>query len=412
MYPFLFLTLALLFGWLSYKDRKLGLYLILASLSTYLLRLDIFGIPLTLLEVFVLIFITLQAISHKKEVLAWRPNYRSAWFQSIAIILLASTIGLFITPDIRSALGIFKAYYLEAFLFGLSILPLLKEKKTQKHALQALAAGGIFLSIFGIFQYLSGIGLPSPWDIERRITSVFPFPNALGLYLGPIVTLSAFAFFKTEKSERFFWLCSFSLGLIAIILAKTEAALIAIPATLFFFSFFSKPLRRLSLPLAIMTIASTLLLAQYSPTLLSKLTLQDISGQVRLLQWQETFSFLKDHTLFGAGLSGYPIAIAPYHTASHIEIFQYPHTILFNIWVELGLLGVIGFAILLKEVFVTLYKKAQSSHWAFLAAGIAIAEMLIHGLVDVPFFKNDLAIMSVFFFALIYSYAISHNQRG
>jgi hypothetical protein len=31
----------------------------------------------------------------------------------------------------------------------------------------------------------------------------------------------------------------------------------------------------------------------------------------------------------------------------------------------------------------------------------ALATMVIHGLVDVPFFKNDLAIMGIFFLAMV-----------
>ena len=140
---------------------------------------------------------------------------------------------------------------------------------------------------------------------------------------------------------------------------------------------------------------------------IEKLTLQDYSGQVRLTQWSETVDMLQDHWFLGAGLSGYPTVFEPYHQATHIEIFQYPHNILLNIWVELGLLGVIAFGLLAYQVLLSL----RGSHATEAISGqgllrrltprndmlpipfLALLTTTIHGLVDVPYFKNDLAML-------------------
>lgn len=138
-------------------------------------------------------------------------------------------------------------------------------------------------------------------------------------------------------------------------------------------------------------VALSIVISLLFPPLFQKLTLQDYSGSVRLSQWSETIDMLQDHWLLGAGLSGYQTVFKPYHQATHLEIFQYPHNILLNIWVELGLLGLIAVGLLSWHVL-----RAEPSIAIF-----ALLQMIIHGLVDVPYFKNDLAFLTWIFLAII-----------
>jgi putative inorganic carbon (HCO3(-)) transporter len=266
---------------------------------------------------------------------------------------------------------------------------------------QALGVTAIILSIIGITQWLTGAGLPIPWDIERRVTSVFDYPNALGLFLGPIIIMSVLNHFSDDRNEtkvpvKFFWTVVATCSSIAIFLAQSEAAIVSVIATLLIAGFLYRKTRLLSLCFLGLSILCTLLY----PPLFQKLTLQDYSGQVRLTQWNETINLLQDHWLLGVGLSGYPAALEPHHQATHLEIFQYPHNLVLNIWVELGLLGLIACLLLLWQVLSTV-SRLPSTPIAF----FALLQMIIHGLVDVPFLKNDLAVLTFLLLAIIFSYA-------
>ena len=122
--------------------------------------------------------------------------------------------------------------------------------------------------------------------------------------------------------------------------------------------------------------------------------LQDSSGLVRRAQWSETLTMLADRPFLGAGLNGYPAALAPYHDATFYEIFQYPHEIFLNSWSELGLIGLI--ALFIGAILVARTTWRRKDEVLVLAFAVAILTMTIHGLVDVPFFKNDLAILTAF----------------
>ena len=143
--------------------------------------------------------------------------------------------------------------------------------------------------------------------------------------------------------------------------------------------------------------------------LIQEATFQGWSGKVRLFMWRETWAMLKDHWFFGAGFGGYPKVFDAYHKARFIEIFQYPHTILFNFWSETGLLGVFAFVgvmvVWIKDAVRSIVAQAvvqdKSRYLPILVLIAPSVAIFVHGLVDVPYFKNDLALLFWIFIWLV-----------
>ncbi len=383
--------IAILFAYLSVKHYKWSLIVLAGLLPLYMIRFDV-GIPFTLLEILILItiarFFTLQP---KLKSLLWKNKA----LPGIIILLIAATIGIFVAPDTYSALGIWNAYFIEPIFLFLIYTSTLK-KQDWPHVFSAFMISALFVSLFGIFQWVFNIGIPVPWDIERRITSIFPYPNAVGLYVAPIIGIAVTSLI-TKMHKPILPILTVIFGSIAIVLAETEAAFVAIPAGLLIAFLFSKARAKMKLITAGISALIGLLLFAFIPIVKTKLTLQDYSGQVRLSQWSETMEMLKTRPLFGSGLNGYPEALAPFHDPSLYEIFQYPHNLFLNIWTELGLLGILGFFIL---TFAALRYSSRDPLSIVVIASLSI--MLIHGMVDVPYFKNDLAVMTWVLLAVLF----------
>ncbi len=394
------------FTLLAWRDLKFALAVLTGLTPTYLVRFSLGPIPTTMLECFLLLALVFFFIRHGKT---YRPKlarmftHRPFTLRSFAIgaLGIASILSIFIAPDMFSALGIWKAYYLEPFLFGIMIWTMF-DRKAFRNALLFLCVSAIAIALFAVIQVLFSVGIPSAWAMEHRATSFFPYPNAVGLFLAPIVAaLVAFAMNSTvaisQKVRTGMWIVV-AILFVAIGLAKTEAALVAIPAALYVVMLmspaFSARKKQLVTGVGAFVIASAIVLF---PSIATKLTLHDTSGLVRRAQWSETLHLLADHPYLGVGLNGYPTALVPYHDASTYEIFQYPHTIVLNVWSELGVLGLIGFLGIV--VFIFHYAWANKKDPWVLACFAALLTMLIHGLVDVPFMKNDLALLAVLFFA-------------
>jgi len=407
MYHLITIFLLIIFATLAWRDFRLAVFVLLASLPAYLLRFEIFNIPTTLLEIMIGIITLVWLINPKvspfknsKEILAALKQ----WWLPFSLLLIAGIISVVISPDKMAALGIFKAYLVEPIILFLIIRTTLKFFDDAEVALMFLGLGGLVVAAFAIFQHFTGLAIPIPWDIENRATGIFPYPNAVGLYLGPIIILGLGALWRCLSAEFYlrawFWVITISVSTMAIIFSQTEAAWIALPVSLIVVGLFFARSRWFSILLSIIGIIIVLSV----PTIKEKILLQDYSGQVRIKQWEETFNLLKENPLFGAGLSGYPTTLKPYHTHQEIEIFQYPHNIILNIWSELGLLGLVAFLAFFwqtAKLFKTVKKNQAQFFWLGVICFTALIETAIHGLVDVPFFKNDLALLTALILALL-----------
>lgn len=145
------------------------------------------------------------------------------------------------------------------------------------------------------------------------------------------------------------------------------------------------------------------------------------SEQIRMEMWEETLMMLGDRPIQGAGLAGYQSVIKPYHQKEYVEIFLYPHNIFLTFWSELGIAGLILFIIILIKYFllgaITSLKKnltkEQNKFYYILSITLmaTMTYLIAHGLVDVPYFKNDLAVMFWVFVGMLIVLARLKTQK-
>ncbi len=396
MFTILIIIFAAAFAALAWTNLRAACFFVLALLPTYLIRFTVGPVPTTVLELMLVLIILIWLTKYQ----GYKKLNRN-YLIPITLFLVASTVSVFVAPDTVAALGIWKAYFIEPILFFFVLSSVLEYRSDAHRAVLALGAGMFFVALIAVIQKMTGLAIPEPWDLARRVTSVFAYPNAVGLYLAPLIVLGVVLWTRAVRKSYFFltyfWTFALILSTLAIIFSETEAAWVAIPAALWIVSWLVFHTRWWTLPLGVVAIIIILTIPILRGPVLEKITLQDYSGTVRTAQWSETIEFIKDEPLLGAGLSGYPTAIEPYHQNEHIEIFQYPHNIFLNTWVELGLIGLIG---LIGLMIAVLKKTAQGLRapkpytWLVLGCFGALLCMAIHGLVDAPYLKNDLAIMT------------------
>jgi len=394
------------FTFLSLVKPKISLGLVLIFLSSYLIRFKILGIPFTFLEMMILILFAswlVKALIKKKEI------FLSHYFPLILLFLLSGIVAVFISPDLRAALGIYKAYFIEPILFFIVFINIIKEKKDLKFSLFCLAVGALFISLLTIWQYLGLFPGLEPYisEIPKRVTSIFDFPTAVGKYLGPITAIfMALIFVKSEERlpksyQAYLWgVVVFSL--LAIVFSFTRGALLGLAVALFFISFFSR-YRRIIWLIFLLALIIIFALPFCREQVFSVISGSDTSTDVHLIMWQGTWRMLKAHPITGAGLAGFPILYNIYRDPAHIELFPYPDNWFLAIWSELGLAGLIIFAWLIVKMIsgsLNLIKKKAVSYYYKIAVGLlaAVICLLVHGLIDTPYFKNDL---SVIFWSLV-----------
>ena len=363
------------------------------------------------------------------------------------MVIIISFVAAGISGFSAGALGIWKAYFFEPILFFLLVFNIFKDKKELIKIFWPLAISAAIISAFAIFQKITGLFIDNPtWAAAatRRAVSFFGYPNAVGLYLAPLVMVFIGWLFSLswtnildQSLKKIFIILTIVGSLLAIYSARSEGALIGIAAALLIFGLFAgKKQRVATLILLITVVGGVFWFAPNSGFISTKLSLHDLSGQIRRQQWKETIKMLTDRRIIGgAGLDNYQTAVKPYHQEGiffnsdnlprfdavvwasstlrvkywqPVEIYLYPHNIFLNFWSELGLFGLLLFVWLIaKYLFIsaklTITLGHRQDHKKYLALGLmtAMVAILIHGLVDVPYFKNDLAVMFWLFFALL-----------
>ncbi len=360
----------------------------------YGIRFAVFGVPTTLLELLLLAIFALFTMVHGVE--GWKRAWRelpSRWLW-LAWVLIGFCAALY-SPVMLKGLGVWRAYLLEPVLVLLLVQQVIRTKEDRASLRASFFSAAIFVSLWAIGEFLTGWGIPAPWNVSilegRRATGPYGYPNAVALFVVPIAAYAGARWLATR--ERLAGVCAL-LGVCSTFVVRSDGGLLAllVASTCVLLVY-----RKGRWFVATGAITGTTFLAVFPAiaTLLWKeLTFQGWSGRVRLWMWQETWMMLKTHWLFGAGLAGYPIVFDAFHTKRFIEIFQYPHNFVLTAWSEMGLIGLGVFLALL--VTWTLRAWRSSSAMAGRMIGLApLIAIVIHGLVDVPFWKNDLAIIFV-----------------
>jgi O-antigen ligase len=434
------------FAVLVWLAPRRGIYLTILLLPTYLVRFKIFQVPLTLLEGMILIlfigWLIRLGLDKKINLRAWQwlknklhPQTRSgaeinynpipaALRWPIVAWLIAATLALIISPQLQAAAGIWKAYFLEPLMFLLVFIFYIKDESSLKKVIAHLAILSLVIGAYALVQKLTGWNIPNPtWSLPeaRRVTTFFGYPNANGLLLAPIAALLfASMWIKEKLSFKILNCLGFIAGLLTIIWANCEGGLVALLAGVLIILLVKKPTRLIAAGAIIIIAAIISLTPNIRSAVWQKITITDFSGQIRRAQWSETWQLLSDHPFQGGGLANYQNAIAPYHRAGitingqwqPVEIFLYPHNLFLNFWTETGILSLISLFWLLLAVARLLCRlrhqnqslpSEKKESGAILALGLTVGliTLIIHGLVDVPYFKNDLSVLFWLFVGMI-----------
>ncbi|HNQ45273.1 MAG TPA: O-antigen ligase family protein [bacterium] len=423
----LILVVGVLWLILSWSNLKLALSLLFGLLPVYLLRFKVGFLPSTVLEEFIVITTMVWLIKSWprpwKNIIRkpqnWHP-YPFTW--EIIIILIIAWIAVAISGYSLPALGIWKAYFIEPILVFVIALNVWQKPQDIVNALLFLAGSVTLISLLAGYQYFTGQLIFNPeWAsvAGRRATSFFGYPNAIGLFVAPVslALLGCLIYLIKERSKLFTWsnillAASIILSWLALYWAHSEGAIVGLIIAIIVMIFLSS---RGGKVVSIILTAILVIVTLENPGIYRKISLADESGQIRRAQWQETWEMLRDGRLFtGAGLANYQSSVKPYHKTGiwlkpvdksekpvwqPVEIYLYPHNIILNFWSELGLLGMIIFMWLwFKSLFINcrnfcgyhLKNNLAWLNWGLFGAWLAA---FIHGLVDVPYFKNDLAVL-------------------
>lgn len=450
----LFQILGLAYFIFALRNLRLAVLFLPLFFPAYLLKFDVGGVPFPLVEVFIyaaaLAWVIRAGVDLFKKKISLKDlfaPFRDRFWIAVAGIVLAALISTLITPQSvvlmdgntvfygrKIALGILKSWIVAPVLMLSLFAWVMKTGEDMKIALNGYAVSAVILAAWGVFQVLTG-QYATP---DARASGPFNSANYLALYITPALFYALarlkqfFAAQKTpwwkkffhallrrpgEDRSRFFvallWIAGFFILLFGLLFTKSYAAFSAFfVVCLLWFGMnirtFEKFPWKTVFAIAGFLLAAAFLMIALDPAkwqLFFQFTARTSSG-VRVEIYTIAARLLLEHPLQGIGLGMFP---AVYQMEGPRILGQnpyewnmlHPHNVFLAFWLNLGLLGFASFLWILQQCFKKAWRflknvtglAVMSLEW-FHALGLAmLVIILIHGLVDTPFFKNDLALL-------------------
>lgn len=358
--------------------------------------------PTTVLEALLLISVAAFVIESIR--LRARPRFPMLIFAPATLFLIAGVISVAVAPDRVKALGLFRAYLVEPIAFFIVVANVTRTRRRALLLLTGFALAGLVAAAANIAVVVQAIRHHAVDLGGNSPAAIYETPNALALFLVPMVGVGvALAIFDRAQALRTAAAVFVGFTLVAIGLSQSRGGYLALLGVAVALAFVH-PRRRLLVPAVVIGAAVVALLPPVYARLGHELNFSDPTNTFasRLRLWAATARLLRAHPIFGTGLSGFMAMIGPYRAGQYTETLMYPHNILLNAWTETGLLGLISVVWIYVESGMAAWRgwRRGPRGWTAIQLGIALAivAMVLHGIVDVPYWKNDL---SVEFWALV-----------
>lgn len=397
--------------------NKILLVINIFFLQAYLLRFDIGGYPSNLQEILIilnaLVFLTATPFSHVSIAL------KKYWI--ILGIIGLTVFSVLITPvqncligDAANSINCLDFIRHAKFLFFAIVLSIifLETLKTDKERHAGLRIMGIGALVFGLFSVIYNL---LGYDVTHDLRLLGPLDAAvyLAFYLAPFLIYFAIRAFENPK-QKSNWIYAVLLG--ALIIATRSMGAIGGSAVVLIFYFFHRSkifeskISKVVISIIALALVGTIFYAKILPTLTTEYSSLDERGQI----WLTSVELLKRPStlLIGVGFGQFQqqyfdnVATVLGHEPLDYYVLQ-PHNIFLLFIFQFGLLGLAFLVFLIYKTLAKLWR-FEKVDLSTLAA-FMLLYFFIHGLIDTPFFKNDLLILFLIFSELSLK---SANQRS
>ncbi len=379
---------------------RIGVFVTAAALPAYVLRGSLLGkLPFTGLEVVlgltVLAFIVESWRQHRM------PHLDTPFTVLVGVILVATVLAVLVSPDKHGALGIAKAYIVEPIVYFFVVINVLRSSWDWERLTYGLYVSG---AVVAVSQFVAlGQAVASH---TLNLNTNPPVPTWLwtnnnfgGIFLDPLVALAlGLALFGGVRYRRLHWAMLILLGAGDVLTLSRGSWFALVLITLVAAAI--HPRRRVLLIAWVVVAVLALLVPPIRHRVENELNPNNPANSLvtRVHLWHATVDLIGAHPFTGSGLANYQQEIGPYRAQLHDVIHQthvYPDQLELDFWVELGIMGLIfllGFLVELVRYLAPAVRAGPLSHpWAA-ALSLAWVGIFAHGLVDSPYWKNDLSV--------------------
>jgi len=373
------------------------IYLTIFSLPLYLVRFSILGVPTNVLEVLIgVAFVFSLVETPRRGVSTWRESYSSYKVYIFYIVLLF--LGLFSSllagNNYLVSSGIIKSWFVLPLIFFLTIiLSLPKDKFINVWKFVYFSAITVAIIALG-YKVLGFV------TYDGRLEVFFNSPNYLAMYLSPGVIIGIQKIQELSSWKRF---GSLIIIVAALYFTYSYAAWLAIAISIGIVYWLiykeAKPQAGglVSRILIYLIILFVLFISQGQSSKFNDFINFDERSSLssRMMIWRASAKILEDNWIFGIGAENFQEKYLEYqkYFPPYLEwAVPHPHNVFLAFWLFAGILGLAGFLGLIFLRLKNSFQNNKKTPLELVSFGVLVY-ILLHGLVDTTYFKNDLAMI-------------------
>jgi len=371
---------------------------VLFSLPFYFIRFKYNWLSVNLTEVLIMILFFIWILSKNTRYQMLDAKYR------IPVILIF--VGLFFSfiagKNYYVGLGVIKGWFILPIVFAVILSDRLKKDYGLLNKIfAAMFASGIIVSMVGIYYRLSGF-----ITYDGRLKIFYDSPNQLAMFLA-LVFLIGFIFMeqKTGNEEQvgisrktMLLMIGQILITINLYLTKSYGAWLSIGAilTVVFWLKYRAILNKKYFAIFLVVLLFLLSWAGINKYKNIEKMGERSSLASRTMIWKSAGLMVKNNPLFGIGPGNFQNKYLEYqkYFPPYLEwSAPQPHNLFLAFWLETGLLGLLGFILLLLQFFKDNKKAIINNRLYGILCLALVLYFLFHGLIDTTYWRNDMALL-------------------
>jgi O-antigen ligase len=362
-------------------------YFSILTMPLYLIKVSIFGVPTNLFEIIASLAIVWFVIGAVGSKINLRDH--KILFMPIVMIIGGSVLSMLYGGSYRIGLGIIKSWFILPIILAFVAATTLPSKKI----LEAIYNSAFGVACVAIVYFFLG-----QVTFDGRLAAIYNSPNYLAMFLAPAIIIGSVLWAERKRYYAFSLAIIISAFYLSFSYAAWAAVLTAV-GILFFWQTNGKIQWRKNLAVGLFIVGIMFLQVGTSKfdDLIHLKSRSSLAS--RLMIWSAAGKIISDNAILGIGLGNFQNKYLEYqkYFPPYLEwAVPQPHNLFLAFWLQTGLLGLVGFLYLLFAWFKNLFKNGNNNKKVSLeklVVGAIIIYMLIHGLLDTTYFKNDLAVL-------------------
>lgn len=271
------------------------------------------------------------------------------------------------------------------------VVNLMRTELWIKRCIISLVASASIVALIGVYEFIFGSANNNWLDqsfhsiIKLRVVSLFENPNILAMFLVIIFPfLIALSLQAKEKNTKFLSKILVAIFVVCVVFTWSRGAWIAALLSCLAFALIKnrKAFRVFGVAIFCVPVLSILLPDSIWSRFTSIANLSDSSTAYRIYTWKGTMNTVKETGIFGIGYGDASFqAVYPSYAYSGIEASPHSHSLLLQILVCMGIVGLVVFAIVIFLnfqkcfEFIKEYKYDSSTVYVIAAVSSAIAAL-------------------------------------